>query len=267
MALERPVNGVEARQRRVLLLPLAVEHLDGNGRVRSGLAPRCSCSCSGVSLRGTPRSERPLGCKAAKPPRSWAYHQSSERAHGHRLGWNPRGSASAEDEATVSRAILSGTVLRQELLDFADETKTRQGHRLGPDDWMILSSCAPLCTGLGASEKPTLVWGWSPYPRAGTRPGQSAALRAANAGSGNPPTARCCGFEPGTPKWRPVFPWPGASVSTGAPPRKSRSESTGQRLLLRWRLWSGIESKPDADILLRAGQAADRVLTRSPPAH
>src|SRR5438034_285701 len=36
-----------------------------------------SCSSSRLSLRGTPRSERPLGCKAAKPPRSWAYHQSS----------------------------------------------------------------------------------------------------------------------------------------------------------------------------------------------
>src|SRR5438034_285702 len=78
---------------------------------------------------------------------------------------------------------------------------------------------------------------------------------------GNPPTARGCDFEPGTPKWRPVFLWPGASVSTGAPPRKSRSESTDQRLLLTGRLWSQIEPKPDADILLRARQAADRVLT------
>jgi hypothetical protein len=89
-------------------------------------------------------------------------------------------------------------------------------------------------------------------------------LRAAIAGSGNLPTARCCDFEPGTPKWRLVFLWPSASVSTVAPPRKSRSQSTDQRLLLRWRLWPAIESKPDADILLRARQAADGVPTRIP---
>src|SRR5881397_2047465 len=91
--------------------------------------------------------------------------------------------------------------------------------------------------------------------------------KAATAGSGNLPKVRCCDFEPGTPKWRPVFLWPGASVPTVAPHQKSRSESTGQRLLSKLRLWSGIESKPDADILLRARQVADRDRNRSPPEH
>jgi len=33
VALEQAVNGAQGRQRRVLLLPLPIEHLDGNGRM------------------------------------------------------------------------------------------------------------------------------------------------------------------------------------------------------------------------------------------
>ena len=39
MSLERRVNRIDARQRRMLLLPLAIEHFDGNGRMRLGLRP------------------------------------------------------------------------------------------------------------------------------------------------------------------------------------------------------------------------------------
>ena len=104
----------------------------------------------------------------------------------------------------------------------------------------------------------------SPLPKT-TRHKDS--LKAATAGSGNLPKARGCDSEPGTPEWWPVFLWPGASVPTVAPHQKSRSESADQRLLLTLSLWSGIESRPDADTLLRARQAADRDLTRSPPEH
>ena len=105
-----------------------------------------------------------------------------------------------------------------------------------------------------------------PNPGSKSAPAQSTA-KTATAGSGNLPKARCCDFEPGTPKWRPVFLWPDASVPTVAPHQKSRSESTDQRLLVTLRLWSGSESMPDADILLRARQAEGRDLNRSPPVH
>jgi hypothetical protein len=65
------------------------------------------CSGSGLNWRGTPRSERLWGCQAAKPPRWWAYHPSSNvrTATG---GLTPAGVGRAEDEAPVSRAIFSG---------------------------------------------------------------------------------------------------------------------------------------------------------------
>ena len=98
-------------------------------------------------------------------------------------------------------------------------------------------------------------------------PAPAQCATAANTGTDNPPAAKCCAFEPGTPEWRPVFCAPDAFVPTDAPDRKARSQATDQRLLLTLRLWSGIESRLVADTLLRAGQAADRVPIRSPPVH
>jgi len=131
---------------------------------------------------------------------------------------------------------------------------------------MILSSCPLPCARSGHQKNKPLCGMGGPNPGSKSAPAQSTA-KTATAGSGNLPKARCCDFEPGTPKWRPVFLWPDASVPTVAPHQKSRSESTDQRLLVTLRLWSGSESMPDADILLRARQAEGRDLNRSPPVH
>src|SRR3989442_1148697 len=114
-----------------------------------------------------------------------------------------------------------------------------------------------LCAAIGDPKNKWLCGMDGPIP-CPNPPRHNGLLKAATADNGNLPKVRCCDFEPGTPKWRPVFLWPGAAVPTVAPHQKSRSESTGQRLLSKLRLWSGSESKPDADILLRARQAADR---------
>src|SRR6059036_2642530 len=144
----------------------------------AGCALACatmSCSSSRLSLRGTPRSERPLGCKAAKPPRSWAYHQSSSVRTA--TDWlEPSAPATAEDEATVSRAILSGTCWANSswtLLIRLKRAKATASARLFEDVEFMRATVRPD----RRREKQTLVWDLQPDPRVGKRPGSICCLR------------------------------------------------------------------------------------------
>ena len=125
-----------------------------------------SCSSLGVSVRERPRSERALGCRAAKPP---FYHQSSSVRTA--TGWlELSGPLSTEEEATFSRAILSGTCCATSSwtrLTRLKRAKASAWARSGDEfEFMRATVRADRPT-----EKQTVVWdSWSD-PRARTSPG------------------------------------------------------------------------------------------------
>jgi hypothetical protein len=218
------------------------------------------CSGSGLNWRGTPRSERLWGCQAAKPPRWWAYHPSSNvrTATG---GLTPAGVGRAEDEAPVSRAIFRGpgwATSSWTLLTRLNCAKATAGARSWDDNEFMRATLR--------QHRPSVnlivVWGGRPHSRNPTAPGPIAPrLRAAPAGNDNLPPTKSCRLLPGTSEGRPAFAWPAASVATVVRLRKPCSGSTDQRLLLRWKPCSETASMPDAEPLLRARQAVDRVRT------
>jgi hypothetical protein len=89
VALERPVNGAQRRQGRVLLLPLPVEHFDRNGWMRPDLGDD-EPFLLGAELARHPAVGAPFGMQGGKAPASIGIPPIFECAQGHRMGRTPR---------------------------------------------------------------------------------------------------------------------------------------------------------------------------------
>jgi len=129
MTLERPVDGAQGWQDRVLLLPLPVEHLDGNSRMGPDLRDDEPLLLGGELARDS-AVRAAFGMQAGKAPAPIGIPPVFERAPGHRMRRTLR-MGQRRRRGDRLQGDFERHRLRQELLDFANETKTSQGHGLG----------------------------------------------------------------------------------------------------------------------------------------
>ncbi|MCX6917593.1 MAG: hypothetical protein NT167_31930 [Verrucomicrobia bacterium] len=127
--LQRPVDRAQGRQGRVLLLPLPVKDLDGNGRVHPDLGDD-EPFLLGVELARDPAVGAAFGMQRGKTAVLIRIPPVFERAQGHRVGF-PFWIGQRRRRGDRLQGHFERHGPRQELPDFADETKTSQSHGLG----------------------------------------------------------------------------------------------------------------------------------------
>ena len=114
----------------MLLLPLAIEHLDGYRRLSPDLGHD-----EMFQLRREFAGHAPVGAlfgvQRGKAAALMGIPPVFQGAHGHRLAGTIRRRQCGR-RGDPFQGDFERHLLRQKLLDLADETKTRQGQSLGP---------------------------------------------------------------------------------------------------------------------------------------
>ncbi len=114
----------------MLLLPLAIEHLDGKSRLSLDLGHdelfQLRCEFARYAPVGAP-----FGMQSGKAAALMGIPPVFQSAHGHRLA-GTLGRCQGRRRGGPFQSDFERYLLPQKFLDFADETKTRQGQSLGP---------------------------------------------------------------------------------------------------------------------------------------
>jgi len=129
VALQCPVDGAQGWQDQVLLLPLPVEHFDGDGRMCPDLGDDEPFLLRSELARH-PAVGAAFGMQSGKAPTPIGIPPVVQGAQGHRMRRTPW-IGQRRRRGDRFQGHFERHRLRQELLDFANETKTSQGDRLG----------------------------------------------------------------------------------------------------------------------------------------
>lgn len=114
----------------MLLLPLSVEHLDSNARLGFNLGHQQLLQLRCQFARAATVGAR-FGVQGGKAAFLMSIPPVLQRAHSYRLAGAIRRSQ-RRGRGDLLQGDFERHLLGQKLLDSADETKTRQGHGLGP---------------------------------------------------------------------------------------------------------------------------------------